>query len=81
MAADKPTRSSAPDIVDSTTIACTLDPDQASDQLDEWHQLVETAIDVDRTRGRLSMNLPISELAAVEDLALSDAGVAVTDNA
>jgi hypothetical protein len=53
-------------------MACTLDHDQAVDQLGEWAALVESASAVDRRDGRLSATLPISWRARIEDLAVRE---------
>lgn len=50
-------------------VACSLTHDQAMDQLGEWADLVDDAIESTRTDGHLTAVLPIGERARVEDLA------------
>lgn len=50
-------------------IACSLTHDQAMDQLGEWADLVDDAIESSRSAGHLTAVLPIAERGRVEDLA------------
>ena len=57
---------------DSTSdpvVACSLTHDQAMDQLGEWADLADDAIESTRRDGHLRAVLPISERARVDDLA------------
>ena len=61
--------SSHADSATEPEIACTLTHAQAMDQLGEWADLVDDALESTRSDGHLTAVLPITERGRVEDLA------------